>query len=58
MTELSEQIIRGLKAKLLYESSTCTPADRCECDLVMENIRIANEWIESLEGEAESCEDG
>jgi len=56
--ELTEQIIRGLKAKLLYESCTCTPADRCECDEVMEDIRVANEWIKTLDGEANSCEDG
>ena len=54
---LNEQVIRGLKAKLLYESCTCTPADRCECDLVMEDIRVANEWIETLDGEANSCEE-
>ena len=51
------QIIKGLKAKLLYESCTCTPADRCECDMVMEDIRAANKWIDSLVGEAQSCED-
>ena len=53
--ELSEQIIRGLKAKLLYESCTCTPIDKCECDAVMEDIRVANEWIETLDGEAREC---
>tara|TARA_R100001377_G_C3127660_1_gene88197 strand:+ start:313 stop:486 length:174 start_codon:yes stop_codon:yes gene_type:complete len=56
--ELNEQIIRGLKAKLLYESCTCTPIDKCDCAIVMEDIRIANEWIETLDGEANSCEDG
>jgi hypothetical protein len=56
--ELNEQIVRGLKAKLLYESCTCTPANKCECDEVMEDIRIANVWIEQLKGpEAQSCED-
>tara|TARA_Y100000034_G_scaffold33009_1_gene40517 strand:+ start:319 stop:519 length:201 start_codon:yes stop_codon:yes gene_type:complete len=55
--ELSEQIVRGLKAKLLYESCTCTPIDKCECDAVMEDIRVANEWIETLDGpEAQSCD--
>ena len=54
---LDDRVIRGLKAKLLYESCTCTPADRCECDLVMEDIRVANEWIETLDGEANSCEE-
>jgi hypothetical protein len=53
--ELNEQIIRGLKAKLLYESCTCTPSDKCECDRVMEDIVVANEWISSLEGEAQDC---
>jgi hypothetical protein len=56
--ELNEQIVRGLKAKLLYESCTCTPIDKCDCDAVMDDIRIANEWIEQLDGpEAQSCED-
>ena len=56
---LNEQVIRGLKAKLLYESCTCTPADKCECDAVMEDINIANEWIASLEGDVRECpEDG
>ena len=36
--ELNEQVIRGLKAKLLYESCTCTPIDKCECAIVMEDI--------------------
>ena len=58
MKDLNEQVIRGLKAKLLYESCTCTPIDKCECDLVMEDIHAANEWIESLSGEANQCEDG
>jgi|TARA_R110000737_G_scaffold233827_1_gene246945 hypothetical protein len=53
--EMNEQIIRGLKAKLLYESCTCTPSDKCECDKVMEDIVVANEWISSLEGEAQDC---
>ncbi|MAH42990.1 hypothetical protein CL614_04695 [archaeon] len=55
---LNEQVIRGLKAKVLYESCTCTPIDKCECDAVMEDIKIANEWIESLDGEAQDCCDG
>jgi|TARA_R110000744_G_scaffold209894_1_gene328917 hypothetical protein len=53
--ELNEQVIRGLKAKVLYESCTCTPADRCECDAVMADISVANDWISSLEGEAKDC---
>ena len=58
LQELNEQVIRGLKAKLLYESCTCTPADKCKCDAVMEDIKVANEWIESLDGEAQECFDG
>ena len=58
--DLNEQVVRGLKAKLLYESCTCTPIDKCECDAVMDDIRIANQWIQSLDGEAQECceEDG
>ena len=56
--ELNEQIVRGLKAKLLYESCTCTPINKCECDAVMDDIRVANEWIAQLDGpEAQNCED-
>ena len=56
---LDDRVIRGLKAKLLYESCTCTPIDKCECDAVMEDIKLANEWITSLEGEVREChEDG
>ena len=53
---LNEQVIRGLKAKLKYETCTCTPADKCECDLMLEDIRIANEWIGSLDGEVRECQ--
>jgi len=53
--ELNEQVIRGLKAKVLYESCTCTPIDKCDCDSVMEDISIANEWIKSLDGQAGDC---
>jgi len=56
--ELNNQIISGLKAKLLYEKCNCTPIDKCECDRVMEDIRVANEWIESLPGETNDCSDG
>jgi|TARA_R110001583_G_scaffold77308_1_gene210555 hypothetical protein len=56
---LDERVIRGLKAKLLYESCTCTPIDKCDCDVVMKDIKLANEWIASLEGEVREChEDG
>ena len=47
--EPNESVIRGLKAKLVYESCNliCTPADRCTCDQVLEDISAANEWIDS-----------
>lgn len=57
---LSEEIIRGLKAKLMYESCDlrCTPADRCQCDIVLREIDAANEWIRSLDGGESECTDG
>ena len=56
---LDDRVIRGLKAKLIYESCTCTPADKCECNKVMEDIKLANDWIESLDGDVPEChEDG
>ena len=56
---LDDRVIRGLKAKLLYESCTCTPIDKCKCDSVMEDIKFANKWIDSLEGDVPEChEDG
>jgi len=51
-----EQIIRGLKAKLEYESCVCTPIDKCECDIVMKDIQAANSWIQSLPGNKSSCD--
>jgi hypothetical protein len=56
--EPNESVIRGLKAKLVYESCNliCTPADRCTCDQVLEDISAANEWIDSLPGNATSCD--
>tara|TARA_R100001082_G_C4310334_1_gene136450 strand:+ start:166 stop:384 length:219 start_codon:yes stop_codon:yes gene_type:complete len=56
----SANIIKGLKSKLLYQSCdlTCTPADRCECEDVLEYIRQANEWIDSLPGDVGECNDG
>ena len=55
---LNENVIRGLKAKLTYESCdlTCTPADRCTCEQVLDDISAANNWIDSLPGNALSCE--
>jgi hypothetical protein len=54
----TEQIIRGLKAKLVYESCDliCTPADKCACDNVLEDITLANAWIQSLPGEESACD--
>ena len=56
----SENVIKGLKAKLLYQACElkCTPADRCECEDVLEYIRQANEWIDSLPGDVGECNDG
>ena len=55
----SEDIIRGLKAKLTYETCDlkCTPVDRCACDQVLTEIQLANEWINSLPGIESSCDD-
>ena len=55
--EPNENIIRGLKSKLIYESCDlqCTPADRCTCEQVLNDIAAANLWIESLPGDAISC---
>ena len=57
--EINENVIRGLKAKLVYESCdlVCTPSDRCTCEQVLEDISSANDWIKSLQGEAIVCED-
>ncbi len=51
-------IIRGLKAKLIYQSCdlTCSPADRCVCESVKEEIRLAEDWIRSLPGEESRCD--
>ena len=56
--EPNESVIRGLKAKLIYESCDliCTPSDKCTCDQVLEDISAANTWINSLPGEAVACE--
>ena len=57
--ELNESVIRGLKSKLTYESCDllCTPADRCTCEQVLEDISHANAWIKSLPGEPTICDD-
>ncbi len=58
MENLNEQIIRGLKAKLKYQGCQldCTPADKCECDNVLDDITAANEWIKSLPGDESICD--
>ena len=55
---LCEKIVRGLKAKLIYQSCdlVCSPADRCACDNVTEDIRAAEEWIQSLPGDESRCD--
>jgi len=55
----SVQVINGLKAKLMYESCDlrCSPADKCTCEQVLEDIAMANEWIENLPGEALQCDE-
>ena len=54
----SDQVLRGLKAKLTYESCDliCTPVDRCDCDSVMIDLKAANDWIASLPGGESSCD--
>ena len=54
----NEQVIRGLKAKLVYEESklVCTPSDRCAWDSVLRDIAVANEWLETLPGEESICD--
>ena len=53
----SEQVIRGLKAKLLYftEDCTCTPADKCACDQMLEDVRAADYWVANLPGSETNC---
>ena len=53
----TENIIRGLKARLQYCSQTviCTPSDRCACEQMLEDLRESEDWINSLPGEASSC---
>ena len=55
---LSDGIVRGLKAKLIYECCDlkCTPADKCECDRVLQEIELANQWILSLPGDESECD--
>ncbi len=54
----SESVIRGLKARLKYCSQdvVCTPAEKCACDRMLEDLEDSEEWINSLPGEASTCE--
>jgi hypothetical protein len=54
----SEQVIRGLKAKLMYftEDCNCTPVDKCACDQMLEDVRMADEWVSNLPGSETSCD--
>jgi len=56
--EPNEQVIRGLKAKLLYftEDCRCTPIDKCACDQMIEDVEAADNWIRSLPGEETQCD--
>jgi len=56
--EPNEQVIRGLKAKLLYfsEDCNCTPTDRCQCNQMLEDVRVADDWIRNLSGEVYNCD--
>ena len=55
--EPNEQVIRGLKAKVLYftEDCVCTPIDKCSCDEMLEDVQAADDWINSLPGEGTQC---
>tara|TARA_Y100000310_G_scaffold299136_1_gene333695 strand:+ start:164 stop:343 length:180 start_codon:yes stop_codon:yes gene_type:complete len=57
--EPNEQVIRGLKAKLQYESCDllCTPIEKCDCEEMLNDIIAANNWIVSLPGNGSSCDD-
>ena len=56
--EPNEQVIRGLKAKVLYftEDCKCTPIDKCACDAMFEDVQAADEWIRSLPGQETICD--
>ena len=55
----SDQVIKGLKAKLIYENCElkCTPADKCACEIVLSDIQAANIWIQSLPGKESACDE-
>ena len=41
--------------KYCDQNIICTPADRCACEQMLEDLRESEEWINSLPGEASSC---
>jgi len=53
-----EQVIRGLKAKLMYftEDCNCTPIDKCACEQMLEDVEAADEWVRNLPGEETQCD--
>lgn len=53
----SEEVVRGLKAKLKYcdQNLLCTPIDRNECDEMLNDMKAAENWINSLPGEESTC---
>ena len=55
----SESVIRGLKARLSFCDQTilCTPANKCGCEHMMEDLRASEDWIYSLPGEAIYCDE-
>ena len=55
--EPNEQVIRGLKAKVLYftEDCKCTPINKCACDAMLEDVQAADDWINSLPGQETKC---
>ena len=56
--EPNEQVIRGLKAKVLYftEDCICTPIDKCACEEMLKDVRAADEWIRILPGKEFECD--
>lgn len=56
--EPNEQVIRGLKAKVLYftEDCKCTPINKCACEEMLEDVQAADDWIDSLPGQEFKCD--
>jgi hypothetical protein len=54
----SEQVIRGLKAKLMYftEDCLCTPISKCACDAMLKDVQAADDWIGNLPGSETTCD--